>query len=221
MSWNLLKSTEGVRPLCKCGIYSYLKTFWCVPHSGFGVPASWHGHIWWQHLWTIICKSLQEVTQGHFQWFLSHFLVSHRQPYRVLQYDFAVFVFEKVCVVMFVVTGDILPSDAFWLQIIFVLSQSSIVTGNCQLFKNLENSVNSLLNTGDKIMEFLASIVIHGAEKLAWTIWILLECLQHILKMYAWSWSENQASIWFKCRLIGLMLKQSFFRKHDFAAVKL
>jgi hypothetical protein len=40
-----------------------------------------------------------------------------------------------------------------------VLSQSSIITGNCQLFKNLENSVNSLLNIGDKIMEFLASMV--------------------------------------------------------------
>jgi hypothetical protein len=35
--------------------------------------------------------------------------------------------------------------------------------------------------------------------------------------MYTWSLSENQASIQFKCRLIGLMLKQSFFRKHDFA----
>jgi hypothetical protein len=36
--------------------------------------------------------------------------------------------------------------------------------------------------------------------------------------MYAWSLSENQASIQFKCRLIGLMVKQSLFRKHDFAA---
>jgi len=36
------------------------------------------------------------------------------------------------------------------------------------------------------------SAVTHGAENLAWTIRILLECLQHILKMYAWSLSENQ-----------------------------
>ena len=56
----------------------------------------------------------------------------------------------------------------------------------------------------------------HGAEKLAWTIRIVLECLQHILKRYAWSLSENQVSVQFKCRLIGLMLKQSLFRKHDF-----
>jgi len=54
-------------------------------------------------------------------------------------------------------------------------------------------------------------------RNLAWTIRILLECLQHILKMYAWSLSENQASVKFKCRLIALMLKQSLFRKHDFA----
>ena len=45
----------------------------------------------------------------------------------------------------------------------------------------------------------------------------MLECLQHILKMYAWSLSENQVSIQLKCKLVGLMLKQSFFRKHDFA----
>ena len=35
--------------------------------------------------------------------------------------------------------------------------------------------------------------------------------------MYAWSLSENQVSIQLKCKLVGLMLKQSFFRKHDFA----
>ena len=37
------------------------------------------------------------------------------QPDLVLQgfaYDFTVFVFEKVCVVVFVVTGDTLPPDA-------------------------------------------------------------------------------------------------------------
>jgi NAD-specific glutamate dehydrogenase len=36
--------------------------------------------------------------------------------------------------------------------------------------------------------------------------------------MYAWSLSENQTSVQFRCRLIGLLLKQSLFRKHDFAA---
>jgi hypothetical protein len=97
-----------------------------------------------------------------------------------------------------------------------ILPLSSIVTVNCQLSKNLENSVNSLLNIGDKFLKFLTSPVTHSGEKLV-TIRILLECLQHILKMYTWSLAENQASVQFKCRLIGLMLQQSLFRKHDFA----
>ena len=92
------------------------------------------------------------------------------------------------------------------------------VTVNCQLSDRVKNAVNSLSNIAEKSMEFLISTLIHGAEKLAWTIRILLECLQHILKMYTWSLSENRASLQFKCRLIGLMLKRSFFRKHDFAA---
>ena len=53
-----------------------------------------------------------------------------------------------------------------------VLPQSSIVTSNCQLFKNRQNSVNSLSNIGDKIMKLLTSIVIHCAKKLAQTIGI-------------------------------------------------
>ena len=92
------------------------------------------------------------------------------------------------------------------------------VIANCQLFNRVKNTVNSPLNVAEKSMEIFISAVIHGVEKLAWTIQILLECLQHILKMYTWSLSENQASIQFKCRLIRLMIKQSFFRKHNFAA---
>jgi hypothetical protein len=92
------------------------------------------------------------------------------------------------------------------------------VTVNCQLSNREKNIVNFLLNNADKIMEFLILTVIHGAEKLAWTIQILLEGLQHVLKMYTWSLSENQGFIQFKCILIGLKLKQSFVRKHDFAA---
>jgi len=34
----------------------------------------------------------------------------------------------------------------------------------------VKNTVNSLLNIGDKIMEFLTSTVLHGVEKLAWMI---------------------------------------------------
>jgi hypothetical protein len=54
-------------------------------------------------------------------------------------------------------------------------------------------------------------------EKLGWVIRISMESLQHVLKMYAWSLSENQAFIKFRCRLIELFLKKSLFRKHDFA----
>jgi hypothetical protein len=54
-------------------------------------------------------------------------------------------------------------------------------------------------------------------EKLGFTIRIAMESLQHVLKMYTWSLSENQASVKFRCRLIELFLKQSLFRKHDFA----
>ena len=71
-----------------------------------------------------------------------------------------------------------------------------------EMFNRVINTVNSLLNIAVKIMEFFISTVVHGAEKLAWTIQILLEGLQHVLKMYAWSSLENQASIQFKCRLI-------------------
>src|ERR1700690_2853586 len=52
---------------------------------------------------------------------------------------------------------------------------------------------------------------------MGWTIRILLESLQHVLKMYASSLSENQTSVQFRCRLIELLLKESLFRKHDFA----
>jgi len=56
------------------------------------------------------------------------------------------------------------------------------VTVNCQLSNRVKNTVNFLLNNADKTMEFFILTVIHGAEKLAWTIQILLECLQHIFE---------------------------------------
>ena len=64
----------------------------------------------------------------------------------------------------------------------------------------------------------MTSALTHGGGKLGWAIRIVLGCLQHVLRMYTWSLSESQASIQFKCRLIGLLLKKSLFRKHDFAA---
>jgi hypothetical protein len=66
-----------------------------------------------------------------------------------------------------------------------ILSQNEMfnnVTVNCQLSNRVKNTVNFLLNNADKTMEFFILTVIHGAEKLAWEIQILLECLQHILK---------------------------------------
>jgi hypothetical protein len=62
-----------------------------------------------------------------------------------------------------------------------------------------------MLNLEVKSFNLVTSILIHGGEKLGWTIRILLESLQHVLKMYTWSSSENQASIQFRCRLVGLL----------------
>jgi hypothetical protein len=88
---------------------------------------------------------------------------------------------------------------------------------NCQLANKVKVIINFVLNLEVKGFKFLTSTLVHGGEKLAWTIRLLLESLQHVLKMYTWSMSENQASIRFKCKLIGLLLRQSLFRKHDFA----
>ena len=77
--------------------------------------------------------------------------------------------------------------------------------------------INFMLNLVVKSFKFFTSTLIHGGENLAWTIRVLLESLQHVLKMYTWASSENRISIQFRCRLIGLLLKRSFFRKHDFA----
>jgi hypothetical protein len=87
----------------------------------------------------------------------------------------------------------------------------------CHLF-NMDASMDFLLNLGVKSFNFLTSNLSYHGEKSAWAIRILLECLQHVFKMYTWSLSENQASVQFRCRLTGLLLKKSLFRKHDFAA---
>src|ERR1700733_6722537 len=87
---------------------------------------------------------------------------------------------------------------------------------NCHLSDRVKTIINFTLNLGVKSFDLATSILIHGGEKLAWTIRILLESLQHVLKMYTWSLSENQASVQFRCRLLGLLLKQSLFRTHDF-----
>jgi hypothetical protein len=87
---------------------------------------------------------------------------------------------------------------------------------NCQLSDRVKTIINFMLNLGVKSFDLATSILIHGGEKLGWAIRIFLESLQHVLKMYTWSLSENQASVQFRYRLVGLLLKQSLFRTHDF-----
>ena len=100
-----------------------------------------------------------------------------------------------------------------------VLPQNGVfIIVNCPLFSKVKTVMHYLLNVAVKSFENLPSTLIHAGEKLGWDIRILLECLQHVLKMYTWSLSENQASVQFRCKLIGLLLKQSLFTKHDFAA---
>jgi hypothetical protein len=91
-----------------------------------------------------------------------------------------------------------------------------IDAANCQLFDMVKTIKNFVSNLGVKNFNNLSSALIHGGKKLGWTVRILLEALQHILKMYTWSLAESQASIQFRCRLAGLFLKQSCFRKNDF-----
>jgi ATP sulfurylase len=99
-----------------------------------------------------------------------------------------------------------------------VLPQNgALIIVNCQLSNQVKTIVDYLLKVAVKSSEILLSTLILAGEKLGWSIRIFLECLEHVLKMYTWSLSKNHPSIQFKCRLIGLLLKQSLFRKHDFA----
>src|ERR1700729_1713407 len=77
------------------------------------------------------------------------------------------------------------------------------------MFKRVHKVTFVLLNLFRK----LPSILIHAGEKLVWALRITLESLQHPLKMYTWSLSENQSSVNFRCRITGLFLKRSFFQK--------
>jgi hypothetical protein len=86
----------------------------------------------------------------------------------------------------------------------------------CWLSDSVKKIITFVLNVGVKCSNNLSSALIHGGEKLGWTMRILLESLQHVLKMYTWCLSENNASVEFRCRLVALFLKQTFFRKHDF-----
>ena len=111
----------------------------------------------------------------------------------------------------------VLPQNEVFKSVLPQNGVFKIVAVNCQLSNRVKTIINFVFNLGVKSFKILTSTLMHGGEKLAWTIRILLESLQHVLKMYTWSLSENLASVQFRCRLIGLLLKQSLFRKHDFA----
>src|SRR5258705_484005 len=113
------------------------------------------------------------------------------------------------------------PGGVFKIVIVDVMTPSGvlntlggvfkIVTINCQLFNNLKTIIKLTLNFDVENFKILTSTLIHGAETFAWSTRILLESLQHVLKIYTWSLSENQSFVQFKCRLIALMLKRSLF----------
>src|ERR1700733_1476964 len=92
----------------------------------------------------------------------------------------------------------------------------NIFAVNCR-FSGIVETVMYFLSNIVKGLQNLSSTVVCGGEKFGWSIRIILECLQHVFEMYAWSLSESQASIQLRCELTALFSKQSFFRKHDFA----
>src|SRR6266436_8393569 len=94
-----------------------------------------------------------------------------------------------------------------------------IVAVNFQLSSRVKTIIKFVINSGVRRFKILPSTLIHCGEKLCWTIRILLESFRYVLEMYTWSLSENQASVQFKSRLIGLLLKRSLFQKHDFAVL--
>src|SRR6202451_1375586 len=112
----------------------------------------------------------------------------------------------------------VLPQNGVFRSSTILPQNGVFIIVNCPLFSKVKTVMHYLLNVAVKSFENLPSTLIHAGEKLGWGIRILLECLQHVLKMYTWSLSENQASVQFRCKLIGLLLKQSLFTKHDFAA---
>src|SRR6202050_3983 len=111
-----------------------------------------------------------------------------------------------------------LPQNEVFETVLPQLGGFEIATVNCQLFNRVKNILSYVLNLGVKGIKHLTSALTHGGGKLGWAIRILLECLQHVLKMYTWFLSWCTASIHFRCRLTSLLSKKSLFRKHDFAA---
>src|SRR6202050_2087170 len=83
------------------------------------------------------------------------------------------------------------------------------------IYNNMVKRVQKVTFVLLNLLIKLPSILICDGEKLVWALRITLESLQHPLRMYTWSLSENQSSVNFRCRITGLFLKRSFFKKHD------
>src|SRR5882762_3117272 len=109
----------------------------------------------------------------------------------------------------------VLPQNEVNISVLLQGGIFRVVIVSWQLFSEVKAIIDFV---GVNSIKNLTSTLVNGVEKMGWTIRILLESLRHVLKMYAWSLSENQTSVQFRCRLIGLLIKQSLFRKHDFAA---
>src|SRR5882762_8966832 len=109
----------------------------------------------------------------------------------------------------------VLPQNEVNISVLLQGGIFRVVIVSWQLFSEVKAIIDFV---GVNSIKNLTSTLVNGVEKMGWTIRILLESLWHVLKMYAWSLSENQTSVQFRCRLIRLLLKQSLFRKHDFAA---
>src|SRR5882762_2948169 len=109
----------------------------------------------------------------------------------------------------------VLPQNEVNISVLLQGGIFRVVIVSWELFSEVKAIIDFV---GVNSIKNLTSTLVNGVEKMGWTIRILLESLWHVLKMYAWSLSENQTSVQFRCRLIGLLLKQSLFRKHDFAA---
>ena len=97
------------------------------------------------------------------------------------------------------VYGCVLPQNGVFKIVLLqvkvnrtVLSQTVVKMDgvNCQLSDRVKFIFNFGLNLGVRSFNLLISTLIHGGENLGWTIRILLESLQHVLKMYTWSLSE-------------------------------
>ena len=95
---------------------------------------------------------------------------------------------------------SILPQNGVYKTILHQNEMLKSVTANWKLSCNL-----AIIHV--KTFRFCALILSHGVE---YIIRISMESIHHISQMYAWSLSENQTSVKFRCKLIGLFVKQSF-----------